>query len=681
MAELIRMNASDGGCPRRDSRRRAAPLKVVGRIALTALIAMLACSAVYAQIPRLSGVRVNLWPSPRVVPADGKTEATVRAELRDQSGLPVADGTRVVFRIEGGHLSLDGNERRQVIATETVNGAATVFVTGTEIGTATVHAELTSGEGQNRVSIAFVEEGSSLLGGSGVVHVRGNWVGYSLDMAIVEARDEAEVEFSGIRVVSPDVIQVDVNSLSVKAMNAEVHAPGGVIVADELSYNLFSGQGTLRRMGERGYEELCFDSFTLHQYEPEHDIRTETFRFDTAGASVWAVADGVSVHPQEKVVLRHATLYAGGSRVMSLPKYWVIAMPGYSGTTHSRVLGVNSSGQIAVDFPYFYNVTETRTSAIKLQHGTSSGRVIARDDWSLALEESYNTGLAEGSISLIGLPRDDWGLQWRDQRTLGPRRDGYFTVYSPDHRSWYADANIYEIGADRRTNLTASIQKPGGGDFSYSVGADWLTMNRPLGMWDAAYRLGTSIGLRHIDGLDDGIVAENQLYAGLDLPRRHIGERTSLTPGFSNLFTWDTSGYMHNSLRGELRLRHIVTSHKSFTLSYRGNLTSGDSARGYRDSISLDLRAYHGRRLSSYATTTYDLAESNFYGFGLIDYAIDDMWRVGLAGTYYDLGDGSYDDVHVTVARKLGPTEIGLRWSEASGRLSLELGDFTGLGL
>ncbi|MGI5818189.1 MAG: Ig-like domain-containing protein [Armatimonadota bacterium] len=675
------MTACNDGCPRRRVRQRAAPVKSTIIRALTALVALLVCATAFAQAPRVNGVRLNLWPTPRVVPADGKTESTIRAELRDQSGLPAPDGTTVVFRVEGGDLSLDGNERRQVVSTETVNGAATVFVTSTETGTATIYAELTSGEGQNRVSIAFVEEGSSLLGGAGVVHVRGNWVGYAVDLGIVEARDDAEVEFAGVSIVSPDVIQVDVNSLTVKAMNAAVESPAGSIEADEISYNLLSGQGTLRRMGETGYEELCFDCFTLQLREPDFDLATETFRLDTGAAAVWAVARGVSVHPQEKIVLRHATLYAGGRKVTSLPKYWIIAMPGYAGTTHSRVLGVNSSGELAVDFPYFYRVSETQTSAIKLQHGASSGRVIARDDWSLALEESYDTGLAQGSVSLVGLPRNDWGLEWRDQRNLGGRRDGYFTVYSPDHESWYADANVYEITGDRRLNLTATVQKPASADFSYAVGADWLSMNRPLGMWNASYRLGTSAGLRHIDGLDSGLVAENQLYAAIDLPRRHLSERASITPAFSNLFTWDTSGYRYNTLRGELRLRQIVSSDKSLSMSYRADFSSGDSARGYRHSASLDLRAYHGRRLSGYATTTYDLSDSRFYGFGLVDYTIDDMWRLGLSGTYYDLAEGSYDDIQVSVARKLGPTEIGLRWSEASGRVSLELGDFTGLGM
>ncbi len=642
---------------------------------------MLVCAVASAQAPRYNGVRVNLWPNPRVLPADGKSEATIRAELRDPNGGIVPDGTIVVFRIEGGDLSLDGSERRQVVTAETVAGAATVYATSTTIGTAMIYAELATGEGKNRVAVAFVEEGSSLLGGGGVVHVRGNWVGYALDRGMVEARDQAEVEFAGVRIFSPDLLQVDVNTLFLTAMDAVVEFRGQTIEADELSYDLLAGQGSLRRIGDAGIEELCFDCYTLQEREPEQELGPELFRLGTSDAVAWAVARGVSIYPQQKIVLREAKLYAGGSKIANLPKYWIIAMPGYSGSTHSRVMGVNSDGELAVDFPYFYRVTETQTGAVKLQHGASSGSVIARDDWSLALEETYDSGTAQGAVSLVGLPRRDWGLQWRDQRSLGGRRDGYFTIFSPDHESWYADANVYELSAGQRVNFTASIQRPSGADLSYAVGADWLSMNRPLGIWNSSYRLGTSATLRHIDGFDDGLVAENQFYAALDLPRHYLSERTSLTPSLTDVFTWDTGGYRYNSLRAELRLRHIVSSNKSVNLAYQGEMTSGDNDDGYRQTVNLDLRAHHGRKLSSYLTTTYDISDEQFYGFGLVDYYVDDRWRVGVAGTYYQLDDGAYDDVEITVAREIGPTEIGLRWSEATGRISLELGDFAGLGL
>lgn len=668
-------------CPRSALCSRAAPVNPVAQQALTALAALLLCCVMAsAQMPRYDGVRINLWPTPRVVPADGKSAATVRAELRDASSRPVPDGTMVVFRVEGGALSLDGDERRQVVTTQTVAGSATVQVTSDATGTANVIAEVATGEGKNQVTIAFVAEGSSLLAGSSVVHVRGNWVGYALDLAIVEARDEAEVEYAGMVVRSPDVLQVDVNTLTLKAINAEIKVDGRILRANDISYNLLSGEGVLRRIGEEGVERKCFDCYSLQERDPDRDVSAETFRLDTARAGVWAVADGVSVHPHEKVVLRSATLYAGGERVIALPRYWVMAMPGYTGTTHSRTMGVNSEGQLAVDFPYFYRVDETRTGAVKIQRGATAGSVIARDDWSLALEEAYSSRGGEGAISLVGLPRNDWGVEWRDQRSLGSFGDGYFSVYSPDHQSYYGDANIYQSRGDRRLNLTASVRKPRGQDFSYAAAADWLTMNRPAGLWNSSYRLGTAIGLRHVAGYDEGIVAENNLYAALDFPRAYLAERTSLTPSVSNFFSWDTGGFSRNSLRSELRLRHYVSSDMSVHASYVSEYTSGDLAKGFAHLVNLDLRAYHGRNVSGYLTTNYDLTDDRFYGFGLVDYRLDENWRMGVAGTYFDYQDDSFSNMELSVARRLGPTEVGLRWSEASGRISLEFGDLRGLG-
>ena len=172
---------------------------------------------------------------------------------------------------------------------------------------------------------------------------------------------------------------------------------------------------------------------------------------------------------------------------------------------------------------------------------------------------------------------------------------------------------------------------------------------------------------------------QHQLYGAVDFPRILLGERTSLTPALSELFTWDTSGYQQNSLRGELRLRQVFSSNLSAYLSYQGQLTSGDNAEGYEHLVNLNLRAYHGRRWSSYLTSSYNLSNEDLYTFGLIDYYINSDWRIALAATYYEIGDSDYDDFEVTIARRLGATEVGLRWSEESGRIALEIGDFAGL--
>ena len=98
-----------------------------------------------------------------------------------------------------------------------------------------------------------------------------------------------------------------------------------------------------------------------------------------------------------------------------------------------------------------------------------------------------------------------------------------------------------------------------------------------------------------------------------------------------------------------------------------GRFTSGDNADGYEHLVNLDLRAHHGARFSSYATATYDLSEDDLYAFALVTISID--WRWG-GSTFYDIEDTTYDDIEITVARRFRSGEIGLRRSEASGRVA-----------
>jgi len=129
-------------------------------------------------------------------------------------------------------------------------------------------------------------------------------------------------------------------------------------------------------------------------------------------------------------------------------------------------------------------------------------------------------------------------------------------------------------------------------------------------------------------------------------------------------------------LRGELRLRRIVSSALSFGLSYEAQYTTGDYARGLEHLVGLDARWYRGTRWYSYLTSTYELPDGDAYAYWLLDYKPDEKWRVSVGATYYEFGEGSYDDFEVTVARQVYGREVGLRWSEESDAISLELGGF-----
>jgi len=636
---------------------------------------------VCAQAPRFGGVRVELRPNPRVIPADGQSFSTVRAELRDGNNRPVPDGTRVVFRIEGGSLDSGGGERRAVVTVETSGGAATVFATSTQVGTATIHAEVATGEGRNQVQLYFAAEGAATLEEARVLHVKGGWVAYGYELDMVEARagqeTRVELSFGSVQIVA-DMAQVDVQTMVVRAAEATFTVGDSVIQSRDLYYDLMSGQGRARRIGECGVERFCFNCYTMQEEPVTEETNGDLFGFNTEESTTWAVARSISVYPYQKIVLRHGSLYVDGQRILRLPKYWLIARPGYTGTTHSQMLSVTSTGQLGLDFPYVYQVSDTRTSSVKVQRGAASGSIVARDGWSLALEEAYETGRAAGGVTLAGLPYDDWGLEWTDSRELGARREGHFAAYTPDHRSAYADANVYQWNDDFRLNMRGYYDRPHGFGDSYGVSADWLTYNRPLGASGVSYRIGTGVGAGHVEGIDTGIVAEHQLYLALDFPRRQLRGRTSLTPSLSNLFVWDTSGYRYESVRGELELRRIISSQASMGLSYQAQFSAGDDGRGFEHLVDLNLSMYRGSIWQTYLTATYQLDDADAYGYWMFDYFPHPKWRVGLGATYYRFDDTTYDDFEVSLARRFDGREIGLRWSQEADAISLELGGFGG---
>ncbi len=644
---------------------------------LGVLVTVGVCGPAFGQGGVMGSVRIVLRPNPSRVPADGRTMSRIRAEVKDSQGHPAPDGTQLAFRIEGGHLTRGGNERLMNVTVQTVRGFAEVLATSTQVGTATVHVDALGTGASDEVRIYFVEEGAAAAAESGVVHVRGSWVGYAPEAGVIEARgDNCEIILGAVRIKTDDMAELGVMGLTVKATEATIIAGDASLSGEGLYYDAGCGWGVIRRFSDMGVEKVFFDAYTLEKIEPKEGVPEGAFRPGRTETDLWYVARSISVFPYQKVVLRHATAYVGTKRLLKLPEYWVVAMAGYTGTTHSQIIGVNSEGNLAVDLPYFYRVTDNASGAIKLQHGATGASVVARPHWTAAVEEAYDTGRTEGAVTIAGLPRDDWGIEWRDSRAVWGGREGHFAVYSPDHRSLFADANVYEWGGDYRLNLRTRFEKPTGQGGSYGATADWLTYGRPIESWNASYRLGTALGLRHSAGADRGVVGEHEVYTALDFARANLGGSTSLTPSVSNLFAWDTGGYRYESLRGELRLRHIVSSSVSFGLTYEARLTSGDYSKGLEHVFGFDGRWYGGRKWHTYLTSTYEVPSDEVYAYLLLDYYPCRRWRVGGSAMYYRLAQGSYDDFEVTVTREVYGREVGLRWSEESQTVSLELGGF-----
>ncbi len=633
-----------------------------------------------AQVARSGQYRLKLTAIPPQRPADNKTEARVRIEVRTESGQLATEEVEVVISANLGYLSTDHVSRQQSLQVRAIGGVATVFASSNTPGLATITAWVR--ESRNSTTIRYLPEGEVARPVAKTIHIKGKWTGFSVDHRLLEARDQAQVRLGELTIEASDTIDIDLNDFSLRAFSLE---EAGVVVSrgerelsgKQLYFDLGTRRGVLRGAGVSGIERVFFDAYDLQPLEAEWEPPSDAFSYDTRETQTWLVADSISYFIGEKIVLRHGSAWIDQDKILSFPAYWIIGEPGYTGSTNNNMFSADTGGGVALDFPFFYSVTDTTTAAVKVQHGTTSGSVAAaRGGWSLAWEREYRslTNDYEGSIEIAGLPRSSWGLQWQDQRTLWGDANSYLNFSMPDHHSIFSDASVYRYTDKGRFNLRAYYDDPRDYDTSYGLVGDWLS--NPIALNERnSYRIGLTAGTEHHH--ETGAVEfGNRAFAELNWGTYDLGRKTTLRPVLRNMFSWDTSGYNANGLRADLDFTHRLSLNSIIGLSYSAEYFSGDATvDGIEQILSLDLSARRNKWYL-YAFGTHNITFDDTFSYLDLNYYQSERWRWELAGIIYSFEDSSYNEWELTLARMFGQREIGLTYSEETGRLSLEFGGF-----
>jgi hypothetical protein len=639
---------------------------------------VLACAGAPAdaQAVRAGSVRIFLRPSRTTLPADGKSKARILIEVKDRNNQALADGTPILCHSDTALLSTDGGDTRQSLTVSSEGGYATVYCQSEEAGPATVVVKVQ--DSSNQVVLDFLAEGEAESGQARVVNIRGGWVGYSMDLNTIRARDSARAQLGAIVIDAADGLELDLQTQVLKAWGVRMTRGKDTLEGEDVYVDVAGGRGVMRRFGDEGVERVFFLLRNLKPCSTPWEIPDDAFRTGQEEGSTWLVCKSCSYFVGQRVVVRHAALYTEGQKVFSFPPYWVIGLAGYSGASNSQVLGVSSQGGLAVDFPFFFSVSDEWSGSIKLQRGVTGSSFIARDGWSLGLAEEYDTGKAKGAIEVGGLLRDDWGIEWRDERRLFGEDDGFFNVAWPDHRSLFADASIYHYARNYRLSLRGQYDNPRDADDNFSLGVDFLTEPRRLGK-AATFRLGSSVGTRRRASENHQWVLENELYGSVDLNGWRLGRHTRVRPSISNVYNWDTYEYSANSLRGELRMNRDFGATARLGLNYSVTYNSGDASNtGVGHELGLDFAMAHGAKWDASLSGSWDMSSGDTYGYGAIDYFLRPEWRLGIIGTHYEFDSTKFSDLEFELARSLGGRELGLRYSMDGHRISLEVG---GLGL
>ncbi len=633
-----------------------------------------------AQGGRVGDFQITARANPYSVPADGKSTARIYIDVRDTAGRPAPDSTNVVVSTDLGRLGETEFPESAALTVRTTVGRALVFATSHTPGLAKIKISVGASRSEDLL-IDFRPEGEEAAPAMRVVNIRGGWVGYSVDLNIVEARDDASLEYGGMTVSGADILQLDVDRMDLRAEPATVARNDKQLEGESLFFQLYTKRGALRQFTDEGSRRVSFDLFSMESRPLDEDLSSEAFDFVDAESHTWLVADSITVFVDEKIVLRHAKMYVDGEKAVSLPSCWVIPMPGYRGASHGQILGVSSDGELSVNFPFFYRVTDTAAGAIEIRRGAQSGSVVAHKGWALGLREEYRSSEIEGEVMLSGLPRGDWGMQWRDTRRVFGGALADLSISSPEHHSLFVDANLFNYRRSYRNNVRGYYSRPEYSDSSYGLAVDWLTSPRRFTQGsNNTFRLGASLGGRHDSWEKSGLVFDNELYGQMDFGAWRLASQTWLRFDIDNVYTWDTAGYGANRARTSLGLEkgfgNSVTAFFDYGLEYG----SGDAYRqDWWQVLDLNSWAVLGR-WESYLRGSWDLTNDGTLASLDLIYCLNDRWRLAALGTYYKYDDTSFDDIELGLAWRVWQgREIGLRWSRDLGGVTLELGGLSSI--
>jgi len=618
--------------------------------------------------------RVVLTAAPTRLPADGQSAARLTVQVRTLDDQPAPDGTEVYFSTDLGDVSTSGVVgRRESVVAQVAGGFATAELTSDVVGTATVRADCRGARDE-----AMVDFGGG-GGESPTVRIEGGWVGYAQQEGFIEARSGAKLSYRGLE-VHAEVIQLSTADLVVRADAVALKRGEKQLEGEDVYLELGAMRGVLRRFGDEGVERVTFSATTLEPREEASEVPDGAFRLIEAEPSIWQVCRRASLYPREKLVLESAALYVDNQRILRYPPFWVIGFGGYSGSSNTSFLSVNTNGGLSVDFPFFFSVTDNSSDAVRLQHGSRYGSVAARQGFSLGLEHTYQSrgNDAEGSLVFDGLPRSQWGMAFsHSQRAFGAGQAS-FNVQWPNHEDLFMDLSGYSSFRAGSLSMRASMDRmQSASGWGYSAGVDYLANAVRLGHSGPALRLGTGLTYGASSFVSQGARLTQRTSASLSVPGWRLGG-LQLTPSLAETFTWNTDRETINSLRGELALQQPLRGMGSVGLRYTAEYASGSSAylyqKGFHHQLSLNFSAAGSDRWSTYLNTTYDLTDQDLYAFGQFSYRPWHKLRVGVLGTYYDYGGFAFDDLELSLSRRVGDREIGLAWTKSNERLSLVFG-------
>ena len=663
------------------------------------LLALAALSLAFGIAYADTSIRLSAFPSVSV--ADGKSTVTISAEVRDQSGKLVPDGTRVVL------TSTLGDFRESVVTT--VGGIARgVLVAGSIPGMATLTAKsLTGDSSPSTLEYEFCGDRSQLNSAKEYVEVTApGYMQYTVNTHIVGAaalKDKpVSVRYREINVTADDM-QLNIPTYELRARNATLKMGKVSQHFDELYLKLntrfgfgtttfkvkrpdaFVTQGRglvfIKAQSDGSYSlpeaGSKYGLVEIHRtgLTPMVNSDSSLFKFeDISGSPSTVSAKKAVIFPRREVQFQKAEIYVASTKVMSMPLFEVPLTGASSPLVTDQIVSVNNS-QLGINFPYYVSLQPGMTQLFRFRTGEIAGRSSTTDHGAfLDYEFNWNHGDdMEGGLSVQGIGRNDWSIGANQYIRFNDRTSAFAQVLTPTGRSFYGAANISEQFNGFSASINGSATRTLTGIQYTQQSTNAVIEKDPIKVGSLPFRLYPGLtASQDSNQLDHS----SQSGAGARLRAQSlplvVDSTTSLTTSFQASYLRGPNEMNGIQYLGSATVSKRLNSATSMLFTY-------DFTRdGFNEKVlgehRLSLQAYYNRgrfNASLFAARSLDLERASV--FGDMSDRIGNLWRLTSGYTYDRYLNDTYLDYNLGFTYRLGWREVGLIWSEQTKRIGFQL--------
>jgi hypothetical protein len=641
---------------------------------------------------------IRLTSNPASIYADGRSICSISAEVRDESGDTLSDGSEVRFTTSLGIIDSSAT---------TIGGVARVMLrSGIQPGRAMVSAVLAQGQAVSQLQVEFLAPGTKMETDAYVTISSDRYLAYAADSKIIDASGGSTVEHRGLK-VRAESIQMDVGRNVLRARGKtgsdpiQISRGGKSVRASLLSYDMNTLQGMMVTEGEDGkLANLLFNGVDMSTSAPPDQINQSAFEFqDLSATEVLVKAKSILIRPKHDLQFKKAELYMEGDKAFRLPLY-LIPMAAAGPAAGFQYFGVTSSG-FKVDIPLYYSLTPSGTGAVRVrnqQGGWSSNSSLPT--WGLDVEQTYATGKAEGKFTVGQATRRDWGLNWSHMQELGTGSTltSYFDF--PAHRDIFGLVNYNRAfdacslglrvqggsnrATDTRTNVTTANQ-------SLSSNIYLQTNPRKYGsLLNYSFLFQTSFANRVTTTSGTKNTVGSGMNSGIQLQMRGMpvsfGKKAHLNTSLSVGRDWgaNRSGM---SVLGNAMFATTLGQSSSLGLGYAYTLSPAFTTLYGHHSLSFNYGLFGGKwAVSLVGIHTLDQPITSAYCD--LAYQLSPAWKLNVRGNYQmfpkwiadDKGDqqrsGTIDsgDMEFGVGHMIGSQEVDVIYSRSLHRFRIEMG-------